>query len=147
MPAFDFTLTNTIGKSIHLRDLKGKTLLIDFWFTGCSACREVAPYLKRIKDSLATYPDFLLVSISIDKDKSSWLSGIAAETYTSKDVLNLYTNGLGVDDPLIKYYRFSGFPQLMIIDRKTNLYDSKPLHPDSETAMNAVLTEIRLAMK
>lgn len=45
-PAVTFKLTQ--GHSIELEHLKGKPVLINFWATTCSICREEMPDLKKL---------------------------------------------------------------------------------------------------
>ena len=48
-------------------DLRGKTLLINFWATWCAPCREEMPLLQDLSDSLD--PErFRVIGISVDED-------------------------------------------------------------------------------
>lgn len=51
-PAPDFQLQNPDGQSISLSDFKGKTMLINFWNTGCPPCRDEMPYLQQLYDEM-----------------------------------------------------------------------------------------------
>ena len=47
-PAPDFTLTDTTGKEHHLGALKGKVVLLNFWYSSCTPCRRETPDLSAI---------------------------------------------------------------------------------------------------
>jgi len=46
-PAPDFTLPLYGGGTLHLAALRGKTVMVNFWWSGCVPCQEEAPLLER----------------------------------------------------------------------------------------------------
>ena len=41
----DLTLTSLTGEKVHLRDLRGKPVVLNFWATWCGPCREEMPMM------------------------------------------------------------------------------------------------------
>ncbi|WP_214226134.1 TlpA disulfide reductase family protein [Pedobacter sp. B4-66] len=50
-PAKDFTLVDLNNKKIALSNLKGKVVVVNFWFTGCPPCIEEIPELNKLATS------------------------------------------------------------------------------------------------
>ncbi|MBN9382777.1 MAG: thioredoxin family protein [Chitinophagaceae bacterium] len=134
--AFNFTLRDTSGNFHTLTGLRGKIVLLDFWFTGCGGCSHFYKnVLSTIEKQFENDTNVVFISISADQYIPSWKSGIQSGQYTGKESLNLYTNGKGYAHPLIQYYNVQTYPTAILIDQNGNiakfntsdLYDSKRL--------------------
>lgn len=70
----NLTFTNQLGKTVTLDSLKGKILVIDFFFSRCPAiCPGMATAMKRLQDSYSNSKDSIVqfISISIDPEFDS----------------------------------------------------------------------------
>jgi len=75
----DFEMTDTKGKTKKLSDLKGKTILLEFWASWCGPCRQENPnltkaYRKYKNDGLEIF------AVSLDSNKDSWLNAIQKDS-------------------------------------------------------------------
>ena len=78
-----FSARDIDGNLIHLSDLRGKVVLLDFWATTCGPCLPELPYLRRIARRSSS-DQFALIAISIDKDEARLRSKIESESLSSK---------------------------------------------------------------
>lgn len=131
LQAFPFELQATNGLIHKLDDYKGKVIVIDFWFTGCFACVYLNTAMHPIMERYQDNRNIVFLSVNEDYNKQTWLKSIALGKYTSPKSINLYTNGLGTEHPILKYYGFIGAPSQLIIDKKGNLVSSSPPRPDA----------------
>lgn len=71
----DIALPSPDGDTVLLSSLRGKYVLLDFWASWCSPCREENPYLvsayKQFNDR-----GFEIYQVSLDKTKEAWIKGI-----------------------------------------------------------------------
>lgn len=67
IPEFEIPLWEHDGTTISASDLRGKTVLIDFWATWCKPCLEEFPVLQKAY-SLYKGNGFEILSISFDED-------------------------------------------------------------------------------
>lgn len=113
------TFTDEKGKPVTLLDLKGKTVVVDFWFTGCGACLyQYKDVLSEVERRLAADTGFVFVSVSTDKSFSVWEKSLLGGSYTSLNgAINLYTGGFGFAHPFLKYFGIEYFPTTIVLDK------------------------------
>ena len=72
--AKNITFTNQLGKTVTLDSLKGKILVIDFFFTRCpNICPSLALRMKKLQESFFNSNDSIVqfISISVDPEHDS----------------------------------------------------------------------------
>ena len=64
----NIAFTNQLGQKVSLDDLKGKVIVLDFFFTRCpSICPGLARNMKKLQDAFVKNPDIVqFISISVD---------------------------------------------------------------------------------
>ncbi len=69
----NISFTNQLGKKVSMDDLKGKILVIDFFFTHCpSICPGMARSMKKLQASFGKNPDIVqFISVSVDPESDS----------------------------------------------------------------------------
>lgn len=66
-------LTNQFGEKVSLDDLKGKIIVLDFFFTRCpSICPGLTKSMKKLQDSYVKNPEIVqFISMSVDPEHDS----------------------------------------------------------------------------
>jgi peroxiredoxin len=108
----DFTLSDLQGKTWHLRDLKGKVVLVNFWATWCPPCRKEMPDLQALYDK---YKDQGFVVLSISDEEPAKVSPFITERNISYPVL--LDPGRKVNDAFV----VEGIPKSFVYDREGKL--------------------------
>lgn len=154
----NFIFTDREGNNVRISDFKGKTVIIDMWFTGCIPCIQVAKYMPHIEESLKDCEDLLFVSLSVDKDKQDWLKSIdpnkkredtfAYTHYTTPETIYMYTSGTGSNNSFVKNYNpAGGFPRMIIIDKNGKLLTNSIQSPTNEKLAKQFEMNIREFLK
>ena len=66
LPSFE--LSDLSGKTWRLKELRGKTLLINLWATWCSPCQAEMPYLQKFNEKFKDGSDLQLLTFNIDEE-------------------------------------------------------------------------------
>jgi peroxiredoxin len=139
--AYDFSLTDVTGHKVKLSDFKGKVVFMDFWFTGCQGCYEYyRDVLSKTEAFFKSNPGVVFLSVCVDKSKETWLKSVNSTEYqdsthalhegseigeyTSKDAINLYTEGQGWSHPAILKYKIQAYPSMFLIDRNGKIFSA-----------------------
>jgi peroxiredoxin len=84
----DFTLPDTEGKPVSLSSFKGKYVLVDFWASWCGPCRGENPNVVANYNKYKT-KNFTVLGVSLDEDKTKWLTAIKTDNLAWKHVSDL----------------------------------------------------------
>jgi len=125
---FPFVFEDLQEREITPLDLKGKVLIIDFWYNGCLGCAKLAKVMEDVIDAFHK-KDVVFLSVNVDKNRERWVEGVKSGIYTSPCNMNVYTKGQGQSHPFILHYKYRSFPQLMIVDRSGKLVTANATRP------------------
>jgi thiol-disulfide isomerase/thioredoxin len=78
-----FAAMDITGKDVMTDTLKGNTVLVVFWSTGCPVCRDLMPEFRANVMGWRAKP-FRLVLVNVDADRSDWLQYESLVTATKQ---------------------------------------------------------------
>ncbi|AZI24148.1 TlpA family protein disulfide reductase [Pedobacter sp. G11] len=137
-PVYDFSFEDINGRSISLNMLKGKVIVIDTWFYGCGNCilltKKMEPIVKYFEGKGVVF-----LSVNVDADRKKFQAGVNSGKYGSEKSLYTYTNGMGQNHPMLKYYNYISYPNLLIVAKDGKLISGNPPRPVSESTSKAFI--------
>jgi thiol-disulfide isomerase/thioredoxin len=95
--AYNFSLPDTSGKTVSMKDFKGKVVFIDVWATWCGPCKAQFPFLREIEEEYHDNKDLVFVGISLDKAevKQKWQAMIRKENLGGIQLLDDFGKTFG----------------------------------------------------
>ncbi len=101
----EFTLSGPEGKKLRMAELKGKTVVLDFWATWCVPCREQHPLYQEV---MAKFPGVVFFSISTDDNRAMVPPFLAQQKWVEP---------VWFEDGLSRALAIHSIPTTIVIDR------------------------------
>lgn len=119
--AYDFILTDLVGKEHRLADYKGKTVFLNFWATWCPPCREEMPDIEKLYEKWGENADNLVImtvaspNIGREQDEG-YIKNFVTEKGYKFPVL------LDKDGTLTRRMGIVAYPTTFMIDRNGKIF-------------------------
>jgi thiol-disulfide isomerase/thioredoxin len=104
----DFTLSDVAGKPVHLRDLRGRVVVVDFWASWCGPCRQSMPYLQKMHDEWAA-KGLTVLGLNVGEEAATVVQFAHDESYTFRMLLD-------AEPQVTRRYFLQALPTTIVID-------------------------------
>jgi thiol-disulfide isomerase/thioredoxin len=108
-----FTLSGLEGDKLQLSSLLGKVIVIDFWATWCTPCREQHPLYEAVKARFKDADDVVFLAVDTDEDHSLVKPFLTQIKWSQK---------VYFEDGLQSLLQVSSIPTTIILDKKGQLF-------------------------
>lgn len=134
-PAKDFELTTIDGRKVKLFELRGKTVLMEFWATWCVPCVKLVPVLNRLYEKYrAQGLEILYISTDNEADRPK-VAPFVKEHKVAFPVL--------FDNKIQDLYNVSGLPTIIFIDGEGKIrYRDVGFGDESARKYETIITEL-----
>ncbi|WP_281987993.1 peroxiredoxin family protein [Aquimarina aggregata] len=121
--ALEFSVKDMEGKSFELSELKGKVVVINFWFVNCKPCVDEMPGLNKIVEKFKNNQNVIFLAFSFDKKNN-------IELFLKKHQF-LY-NIIPESKQVVTNYGVRSFPTNLIMNQEGKVvYKEKGFHHDT----------------
>lgn len=108
----DFTLKDLNGKSVSLKDFKGRPVMVNFWASWCGPCKVEMPDMQAAQEELGKGAGFVILAINLGENKSTAEGFLTQNKF---DFLALLDRDRSVAQ---NKYRLIGLPTSFFIDKQ-----------------------------
>ena len=104
----DFSATTLDGRPVSLRSLRGKVVVLNFWFIACAYCRALQPKLNDFKAKFKGDDNVVFLAMTPDPVQE-------LRQYLSKERFDFLH--IAEADSLLSSFRFTGYPKNIVIGK------------------------------
>lgn len=143
-----FTLKDVNGNTVSLAELKGKTIVLDFWATWCGPCKRSFPAMKMAVERFKNEPDVKFLFIHTweqeEHPTDSAKAYITRNNYPFEVLMDL-RNAEG-NNPVVSSYNVDAIPTKFVIDGNGNIrFKFSGFSGGNDAAVEEVAIMIELA--
>lgn len=112
------TLVTLDGEEIRIGNLRGRVVLLDFWYSSCAPCRSALPKMRSLRKKYDE-DDLVMIGISVDHDRE------ALENF----IVDEHMSWTHVWDPrraVTKTFGVASYPSFLVLD-----HEGRPVYLDS----------------
>jgi len=113
-PLPDFVFKDILGNTYTPEDIKGKVVVINFWFINCAPCVEEMPELNKLVKEYENNKDVLFLALTLD-EKGSMLN-----KFLETNVFN-YNIIPDSQDYIMNKLQVNSFPTHIVLDKNSNV--------------------------
>lgn len=135
----DFELKNLKGEVVKLSDLKGKTVILDFWATWCGPCLMSFPGMKMAMEKYAGRQDVVFVYINTFERVPPETTKSHVDTFVNRRGLEYLNTVLDEAHQVAFLYGVESIPTKFIIDKEGKfLHMSRGFAGSDEAVVNEI---------
>ena len=128
-PAADFTLTDLHGRQWSLKALRGKVVVLNFWYTSCPPCLEEMPQLNEITKMYT--PDKVVFLALTFNDAAKVQSFLQTHEFS----YTILSGSKAID----QQYKVSGWPTSLVINKKGIVTFAANISPDIKRDLSSAI--------